>query len=350
VASCSGSNNLRRYRHNNRHSINSGGMEFPAVSHTRVEFWQERHYTRNGMWYFTLFFGLFGLHHLILKSPQTALIMVIANIFLLGYPWLYDLVQLSSGGLGEEELNLFGMAHPFGPLGLAKGMWASTCDFPSSSPYKDLTISEKPWTFFMYCLLCPIGIIGSLIVGDYSNAIARFMNIFPLGFVIVGYLFEIVCVICDIFIVLFKPVELIFGIKRPFFFRTSLIDNIIYPGLTMDKDGHSPRLMPVYYGKNISEYSQKLKEKLESITMSKEDAAGIQASIKGVQKIKIEKPKDAAQAGGGEAKGQGDKSPLDYFALTMIIAVIGGGLLLSGGRSPNGFTDRNDTPPKPRDV
>jgi len=294
------------------------------------------------MWYFTLIFGIFGLHHLMLKSPQTALIMFIANIFLLGYPWLYDLVQLSSGGLDDEELNVFGMDHPFGCLGLAKGMWVTDCDFPSSSPYKDLTSSEKPWTFLIYCLVCPIGILGSLIVGDYGNAIARFMNLYPLGLLFVGYFFEIICIICDICIVLLKPVELVFGIKRPFFFRTSLIDNIIYPGLTMDKDGHSPRLMPVYYGKNLSAYTQQLQENLDNHSKSKVDASAAGAAAK-------------AQQGGGEAKGQeagakDEKTSLDYFAVMMIIAVIGGGLVLSGGRSPNGFAENDDTPPKPRGV
>jgi len=86
--------------------------EFPAVSQSRIEFWKKPQYTQSGMWYFTLFFGFFGLHHLLLRSPQTFIFFLIANLFMLGYPWIYDLIQLASeawGGLSHEELNKYGL-------------------------------------------------------------------------------------------------------------------------------------------------------------------------------------------------------------------------------------------------
>ena len=120
--------------------------EFPAVSQTRVEFWNEAQYTQSGMWWFTLFFGFFGLHHLYLRSPQTALIYFIANCISLGYPWIYDLVQLSSGG-GENlsSLNKHGLAHPWGALGLAQGMWKEKSEFSFTQSVKSsITRSITP--------------------------------------------------------------------------------------------------------------------------------------------------------------------------------------------------------------
>jgi TM2 domain-containing membrane protein YozV len=319
-------------------------MEFPAISHTREEFWKEKHYTRNGMWWFTLFFGWFGLHHLLLKSPQTAVLVYFGNKLLLGYPWLYDLIQLSSWGLKDEELELFGMDSPFGALGLAKGMWVSSDGLPSRNTDKNRTHSAKPWAFFFYCLLCPIGIVASLIVGDYGNAMARFFNIFPLSYLMVGYLLEFVCIICDICIVLFKPVELIFGIKRPFLFRSSMMDYVLYPGLTMNKDGFSPNIMPVYFNDTLRKHD---KEYRVAERTAKEQA---HAQQQAQQEESAHQERGRRQEGGGSGGSQ-EKTSLDYLAITTMAAIIGGGLLLSAGRSANGlFPDKNDPPPKSRDV
>ena len=105
--------------------------EFPAVSQSRKEFWAKPQYTKSGMWWFTLVFGFFGLHHFLLRSPQTGLIFLIANIISLGYLWFYDLIQLSSedkGGVSHDSpdkhsLDKHGLSWGFGALGLAKGMW-----------------------------------------------------------------------------------------------------------------------------------------------------------------------------------------------------------------------------------
>jgi hypothetical protein len=347
-------------------------MEFPAVSHTRVEFWQEKHYTRNGMWWFTLLFGFFGLHHLLLKSPQTAIIMVIANMFLLGYPWLYDLIQLSkpeNGGLSDKELEEFGLGHAFGPLGLAKGMWVSEDYAPKYSPYKDRAYSDKPLTFFLYCLLCPIGIIGSFIAGDYGNAMARAANFFPLGFILIGFVFELICVVSDLFTVVFSPGDLIFGVKRPLFYRNSILDDYIYPGLSMNADGHSPRLMPTYFTTNMANYenSKAFKESaaksstIRAVTSETEVEAGANATASENANKPNTTPSNIPSNNANTAPANNkpqtggaaepEKSSLDYFAFFTMIAVIGGGLLISAGRSINGgSSDKDDSPPNARDV
>jgi TM2 domain-containing membrane protein YozV len=305
-------------------------MEFPAVSHTRVEFWQERHYTRNGMWWFTLFFGFFGLHHLMLKSPQTAVLVVLGNIFFLGLPWLYDLVQLSSWGLDDRELNTYGLDHPFGTMGLAKGMWKPTDNFVDTSPYKDNTSSKIPLSYLFYSAFVWCSPIASLAAGDSKSFFIRIVQ-----FILIS-VYEVICIIFDIITLIFMPGTLIFGIKRPWLFANRFMDHI-WPGLSFSNDGYSPNIMPVYFANNLDSYSEKLQKYNMYKTMQEESA------------------KASQQGGGGDVappiQEGGGKTLFDYFSLTTVVAIIAGGLLLSAGRKANGlFPDKNDTPPKPRDV
>ena len=124
-------------------------MELPAVSQTRIEFWKTPQFTQNGMWWFTLFFGFFGLHHLLLRSPQTTILFAIVNMMSFGYLWFYDLIQLSSsGGNDTNSLNTYGLAHPWGPLGLAQGLWMTPEE--AEAKQKEPASEEgppSPWWF-----------------------------------------------------------------------------------------------------------------------------------------------------------------------------------------------------------
>ena len=117
--------------------------EFPAVSQSRVEFWKQPQFTKSGMWWFTLAFGFFGLHHLYLRSPQTALIFCIANFVTLGFPWLYDLIQLSSVE-SLDSLNKHGLNYHFGALGIAQGMWKEPQSFMNSFSSPGKAASPEP--------------------------------------------------------------------------------------------------------------------------------------------------------------------------------------------------------------
>jgi len=247
--------------------------EFPAVSQSRIEFWGTPQFTQSGMWWFTLIFGFFGLHHLYLRSPQTALIFFIVNCITFGYPWFYDLIQLSkSGGYTLETLNKHGLAHPFGALGLAQGMWkeskfgffssassASSASSPSAESLAPvaaaasqaaaaaaqtaataahLTIQSggaaddapNPTWFLLYAILLPIAPLAQLIAGDNYNSISRFLDltIIPLGF-----LFYICALFYDYFVLLLYPADLFVAGSKRFFPFTQL---------GMHPDGHSERL------------------------------------------------------------------------------------------------------------
>ena len=257
--------------------------EFPAVSQSRKEFWGEPQYTRFGMWLFTLFFGFFGLHHLMLRSPQTALMCCLVNIFTFGYWYFYDLIQLSSkeyGGLGDDGLNAYGLGSPWGPLGIAQGMWIQPPSLPkhpgqpqpqqaqqppqqggSKEPVKPKgamaeasgnfalhffgllfdwmsstrpvipkvidSDTKDPWLFLLYGLTIWTGIFPALFAGDTMNAFFRLTLIllFPILICIIIY---------DVFMLLVFPASAIFhGMDRPFPYS---IFNYI------DLNGHSGRI------------------------------------------------------------------------------------------------------------
>ena len=210
-------------------------MEFPATSQTRLKFWNQPQYTQNGMWWFTLFFGFFGLHHFLLRSPQTGLIMLIANSMLMGYPWLYDLIQMSTpayGGLGTEGLNKYGMGHPLGTLGLGAGMWMTEEQIQAKAAQQKPDPKEppSPWWFLLYCIALPCGFLSTLIAGDGFNALGRLglLTVIPLGWFI-----GLLAMIYDFYFALVQPADLtITGTRR--FFPFTLFG--------MDDFGHSPSI------------------------------------------------------------------------------------------------------------
>jgi TM2 domain-containing membrane protein YozV len=211
--------------------------EFPAVSQTRVEFWKQPQFTKSGMWWFTLLFGFFGLHHLYLRSPQTALIFLIANFLSLGFLWFYDLIQLSNVGESLENLNRHGLNTHIYNMGLAQGMWKEPESLMNSIGKMTGTGNGKedegppnPFWFLLYCLIIPIAPLAQLVAGDTNNAVSRFLDltIIPLGF-----LFYLCAFIYDYMILLIWPADLFVAGSKRFFPFTYL---------GMDADGHSSRL------------------------------------------------------------------------------------------------------------
>lgn len=177
--------------------------EFPAVSQTRKEFWGEPQYTRKGMLVFTVLFGAFGLHHLMLRSPQTAVLFFFANIFTLGYCYWFDVLQLA--GTPTKDLNKYGMALPWQAAGIAQGMWQ--CGEPKESTDSS---PPSPWWFYLYTFLLPLGPLASLVAGDTGGAVAKILSIIflPLFFFSLAY---------DYFKVFLKPGDLMYnGASRIF--------------------------------------------------------------------------------------------------------------------------------------
>lgn len=378
--------------------------EFPAVSHTRIEVWKKPQFTRKGMWWFTLFFGMFGLHHLLLRSPQTTILFFIANCLSFGYCYFYDLIQLSEStysGVGTEGLNKYGLNHPWGPLGLAKGMWIPESGEPMQASDSGPTPTAppaaptpmvgggtsdpaNPWFFFVYSLLLPLAPLALAIAGDTKNALSRFLflTIIPFGFLLYAG-----SLVYDYWMLLSQPSDVaLFGTKRFFPFTV----------LGMDKDGHSPSLtgkqeligcppannlqmlirmmLPLlrFFFPELAnglETAISTAETVKTQVVDRGIAAGQQAIQTGQQfkataetlTTKIPEALTKAQqiasnpeslipqakmVGGG--KGQEDSPLLQGLTIGSIVAVVGGGLLLQASRSFSSWSnDRTDSPPFP---
>ena len=225
--------------------------EFPAVSQTRIEFWRKPQFTQSGMWWFTLFLGFFGVHHLYLRSPQTAVLFFILNFLTMGYLWAYDLVQLSSmgefsGPNGLEALNKHGLSYAFGPLGLAQGMWKEPESLLPNGLLaqrgggigeSELKEEERqygpppePIYFLLYFLTVLISPLAKAIAGDYNNSFSSVMNLI---FVPLGFYFYIVGLVYDIIILMAYPAHLcVEGAKR----------GIPFTWMGFDPKGHSPNI------------------------------------------------------------------------------------------------------------
>ncbi len=213
--------------------------EFPAVSQSRIEFWKQPQYTRKGMLIFTILFGFFGLHHFMLRSPQTGLMFLIANILSLGYCYFYDVIQLAITDV--KELNTYGMSLPWGAAGIAKGMWK--CDSPNREENDKETEKEKgelnyfhnPVWFFLYAILIPIAPLSKLASGDVANAMIGFLNltIMPFGTIIYN-----LTMLYEYFMLFFKPADIfLYDVNRVF----------PYTQLGWEKEGRSSfmRLTPL---------------------------------------------------------------------------------------------------------
>lgn len=137
---------------------------------------------------FTIFplTGLFGIDHLLLRSPITALLKFLSLIPLLGFWYFYDIAQAT----GERELlEKYGLAVPFyGPLGIGAGIFngSETTPAPPDSP--------RPWRYILYAITTYISIffpLNKLVLGDYAGAIAQLVMfvLFPLTFLAIIWSF-----------------------------------------------------------------------------------------------------------------------------------------------------------------
>ena len=129
----------------------------------------------------TIFFGLFGLDHLALRSPLTAILKSMSIVPLLGFWYFYDIAQ----ALGEREyVEKFGIAVPFyGPTGIGAGIFSGTKGIPEAP--KDI---PGPWRYFAYVIATCTFIlfpVNKFILGNYIGGILHILMyiLFPLTFI-----------------------------------------------------------------------------------------------------------------------------------------------------------------------
>ena len=143
----------------------------------------------------TIFLGLFGLDHLALRSPLTAILKFLSIVPLLGFWYFYDIAQ----ALGEREyVEKFGIAVPFyGPTGIGAGMFSGTKGIPEAP--KNI---PGPWRYFAYVLTTCIFLVfpvNKFVLGNYIGGILHILMyiLFPLTFIAIAWSFY------DVFHVIF---------------------------------------------------------------------------------------------------------------------------------------------------
>ena len=143
----------------------------------------------------TIFFGAFGLDHLALRSPLTAILKFLSIGPLLGFWYFYDIAQ----ALGEREyVEKYGIGVPFyGPTGIGAGIFSGTKGIPEAP--KDI---PGPWRYFAYVITtCAFVVfpINKFVLGDYIGGILHILMyiLFPLTFIAIAWSFY------DVFHVIF---------------------------------------------------------------------------------------------------------------------------------------------------
>jgi len=121
--------------------------------------------------------GFFGLDHLFLRSPLTALAKAFFNIFGLGIWYIYDMIQVT---VNRDDVESYGLNVPiFGPMGIGSGMFVKTGEAPSED-------FVSPWIFMVYAILTlfPFG-LDFFVAGDLWGGLVRLCTIMipPLGFI-----------------------------------------------------------------------------------------------------------------------------------------------------------------------
>lgn len=113
--------------------------------------------------------GFFGLDHMLLRSPRTAVLKLLVNIVSLGFWYFYDIVQLFSE---PNEMVTGGLRLPIvGDVGFGAGILSG----PSAETAAAPTTRPSPWRFLAYALLIwiPLG-FSNIIAGDYMGGAAKF--------------------------------------------------------------------------------------------------------------------------------------------------------------------------------
>jgi hypothetical protein len=140
--------------------------------------------------------GFFGIDHLLLRSPFTALLKLIVNIFFWGAWYFYDIIQIQTD---QEFVANYGLSTPWGPRGhgykLFKGVTSNkTNEFDESSVYNGGFVSNFLFLIFAFMTLF-LGFSGlpMMLGGDFNGGLIKmFSNFFfvPFVFYLVGQVFD----------------------------------------------------------------------------------------------------------------------------------------------------------------
>ena len=133
----------------------------------------------NYYWYWTLavIFGWCSLEQLYLGSPRTFVLKNIANVFFLGYPWLYEALMASTA---RPQVEVFGSPLPVVTGSTSVPLTIGAGRFATATSGGDPAVNAKHYRFLLYSLVLAFtGIAGgdSCVTGQ---SFAGFVRLFSL--------------------------------------------------------------------------------------------------------------------------------------------------------------------------
>ncbi len=141
------------------------------------------------------FTGFFGIDHLLFRSPSTAILKFLTNVFTLGFWYMYDIVQVFTD---KSFIKEYGLSKPgSGPAGMGLDYFRGiTKDKDTLAPSKSGALSIVFFILYLFTSLVPFG-VSNFIAGDTEGGIAKFLlsfglwGIFWIPFLFVAGFFEV---------------------------------------------------------------------------------------------------------------------------------------------------------------
>jgi hypothetical protein len=121
--------------------------------------------------------GFFGLDHLLLHSPQTAIQKTVVNFLTLGFWYFYDIIQVFSD---RTYIDKYGLSRPFvGPTGLGYKYLSGVVppekqESPDLPPVESGQFSSLFFALYLALIFVPFG-IPNFLVGDTSGGVIKFI-------------------------------------------------------------------------------------------------------------------------------------------------------------------------------
>ncbi len=191
--------------------------EKPYFYYTQKEFWggANANYTILAILSIIPFTGFFGLDHLYLRSPLSALLKTVFNVLTLGLWYFYDIAQVT----GESDIvKEKGMSYPIlGPTGLGAGIFVKEKEEPKG---------PNPFMFWLYALFAIIPLPYALdyfVAGDIYGGIVKVIA----NFNILLWIFSIFGSLLVLYKLFFKT-DTIFNEGIPRFFPFTLLMDTTY--------------------------------------------------------------------------------------------------------------------------
>jgi hypothetical protein len=131
--------------------------------------------------------GFFGLDHLLFRSPTTAFLKGLTNIFTFGLWYVYDMVQVFSD---KQFIKDYGLSKPFaGAAGLGLDYFSGIKGKDTLGPSKSGIMSLILFVVYLFTIFAPFG-VSNFVAGDVDGGIGKFLLSFgPWGLIWVPFLF-----------------------------------------------------------------------------------------------------------------------------------------------------------------